>query len=495
MRPYLITLVALALASCAAPEPRRSLPAALAELKAGGQSLDAYNRAVEDVVLNLAETPLTQAGPRLAEHGVSFRLPPVKLPPSGLMLLPGGGEGLGAPVAVEYTTKQNPFLPPEGMMVSATAIYEANPPRLDIRAADGARLSLPGLPPDQPPRANYSEPYRILAKRARTLAISGFSGMTNPDGSARKPQFYLMEPYDPNKRVLLMVHGLQSTPVAFMPLVYALRDDPVVRRKYQVWHYHYATGTPVIVNSLILRDELARIIQAVDPDDNDFATRNMVVLGHSMGGVISHTLVSDSGNALWGSVFTVPPGQLQGERWIIDYLHRGMTFRANPRVKRAIFLASPHHGSPVSDSLAGKTGRLLTQLPGSLRGGLNDLARLNPRAMTPAGLEFYNGAGFSSIRTLSPRSPALLALARLPVKVPFHSIIGQRRPGPMEKSSDGVVPYTSAHLPGAESELVTPGNHNIFNSPIAQAEVVRILREEAVSHGDTERAHGALRGR
>ena len=82
------------------------------------------------------------------------------------------------------------------------------------------------------------------------------------------------------------------------------------------------------------------------------------------------------------------------------------------------------------------------------------------------------------MHTLSPHDPALLALAQLPIAVPFHNIIGQLRPGPVETGSDGVVTYTSAHLDGAASELVVRSGHNIADNPEAQREVIRILRLE-----------------
>lgn len=69
-----------------------------------------------------------------------------------------------------------------------------------------------------------------------------------------------------------------------------------------------------------------------------------------------------------------------------------------------------------------------------------------------------------------------LALSHLAPKVPFHSIIGQQRPGPPEGGSDGVVTYASSHLDGAESELVVRSGHRLLNNPDATRQVIRILR-------------------
>ena len=86
---------------------------------------------------------------------------------------------------------------------------------------------------------------------------------------------------------------------------------------------------------------------------------------------------------------------------------------------------------------------------------------------------------FSSVHTLSPDDPALHAT--VPIfrsDVPFHSVIGQHNPGPVETSSDGVVPYASSHLDGAASELVVRSGHNVCENRDAQREVIRILRLE-----------------
>ncbi|HEY5792693.1 MAG TPA: hypothetical protein VIS74_05300, partial [Chthoniobacterales bacterium] len=315
-----------------------------------------------------------------------------------------------------------------------------------------------------------------LKKRARHLARSGFVSMIRPASMERKPRIYLLDPYDPDKIPLLMVHGLQSTPVAFAALVNALRADPAIRANYQIWQFYYASGTPVLANAAALREALGKTVKLLDPENRDAATRKVVVLGHSMGGVISHTLVSSSGNRVWRSVFRVPTGQLSGEPETVRALERILYFERNPRVQRVLFMAAPHRGSSMADSWIGTLGNFLARLPQLEERGFTELARANPGAMMPGAAEFYAAGRFSAVRTLSPKSTALLALSELPVEVPFHSVIGQRRPGPKETGSDGVVPYGSSHLAGAESELVVRGGHGVIGNDEGIAEVIRILR-------------------
>ena len=69
------------------------------------------------------------------------------------------------------------------------------------------------------------------------------------------------------------------------------------------------------------------------------------------------------------------------------------------------------------------------------------------------------------------------SLAALPIKVPFHSIIGNRGIDKGTKSTDGVVDYKSSHLEGAESEKIVPAGHNLIANPATVAEIKRILEE------------------
>jgi pimeloyl-ACP methyl ester carboxylesterase len=325
--------------------------------------------------------------------------------------------------------------------------------------------------------ANHTAAGDHLKLRAKHFAQSGFANMIRPFSGLRKPQIYLLDPYDPNKLPLLMVHGLQSTPVEFAGLVNALRADPVIRSRYQIWQFYYASGTPVLVNAAALRDSLVQTIHAVDPKDHDAGPKRIVVLGHSMGGVISHTLVSSSHNQVWASVFRVPPSRLKGDRNTIRELEHLLFFQRNPRVVRVIFMAAPHRGSPIADSFIGFMGNYLTRLSPMLEHGFSQLANVNPEAMTPEAAIFYKGR-FSAVRTLSPKSTALIALAKLPIEVPYHSVIGQHYRGPKERGSDGVVPYWSSHLDGAQSELIVRSGHGVFSNLDAVLETIRILHLE-----------------
>jgi hypothetical protein len=177
-------------------------------------------------------------------------------------------------------------------------------------------------------------------------------------------------------------------------------------------------------------------------------------------------------------LFVVPPQRLRGDSKSIRRFAGGLHFRRNPRVVRAIFVATPHRGSNLAESWIGHLAASLIHLPASVQTDVVGVVSANQDAATPDAIAFDREMNFSSVHTLSPRDPALHAHVDLPIDVPFHSIIGQNRAGAVETSSDGVVPYASSHLDGASSEMVVRSGHSACENPDAQREVIRILRLE-----------------
>lgn len=482
-------LALLFLSSCASLRSTSSnrLDEQIAQADAAYRTLGAghvtdYNNAVAALARQIDGKTPAELHSALDPVHVKVDQPKIQLPLARYHLasrsrLPNESAGVGIPMLLNYDTSRAPLYPRDGLLCSATAVYRRvnGEPHLSLISGkttielNGSTFAL---------NRDDAAPIAAMSRRGRSVARSGFRNMLRSTSMRERTGIFLTEPYDPNKAIVLIVPGLQSTPFAFTDLMKAMRRDPEVSAHFQVWTFLYGTGTPVLFNALRLRQELEKTIRNVDPGDHDFAARHIVVLGHSMGGLSAHTLVSSSGEQLWNSLFLLPPQRLRGDRQVIRRFADGLHFRRNPGVVRAIFVATPHRGSNLAESWIGHIAASLIHLPTSLQTDIVGVVSANHDAATPAAKAFNREMNFSSVHTLSPRDPALHALVDLPIEVPFHSIIGQTHPGAVETSSDGVVPYPSSHLDGASSEMVIRSGHSVCEKPEAQREVIRILRLE-----------------
>ena len=464
--------------------PSNRLDQKIARADAAYRRLDSnhltdYNTAVASIGREIDGDTPSELCTQLASIHVKLDQPKIDLPLARYHVVSRtrmANQSVGIPMLLDYDTSHAPHYPREGLLTSATAVYRRvnGEPHLSLMSAktiglNGSRFAL---------AHDDNAPIAEMVRRGRHVARSGFGGMIDPAKMPVKTGIFLTEPYDPNKIPILMIHGLQSTPFAFAKLISAIRRDPTLNERFQIWTFLYGTGTPVVVNALHLRQELNKTIREVDPRGHDFATRHIVVLGHSMGGIMAHTLVSSSGERLWNALFTVPSSQLRGDKELIRKWDEALHFQRNPHVVRAIFAATPHRGSNLAESWIGHIGQSLIHLPPSLKTSIDTVVSVNQDVATPEARAFDKEMNFSSVRTLSPNDPALRAIVDLPIEVPFHSIIGQHSVGAVDTSTDGVVPYTSSHLAGDASELVVQSGHSVCEKIDVHREVIRILRLE-----------------
>ncbi len=301
-------------------------------------------------------------------------------------------------------------------------------------------------------------------------------GLLDPQWLEKLAGLYMLHPYEPGKIPVVLVHGLRSTPAAWMKVINDLRGDPALRERYQFWLFMYPTGSPFPASAAKLRKGLDELREVIDPGHADPALDRMVLVGHSMGGLISKMMIESSGDEVWKLVGRRPFDELRASAEHREMLRRVFFFEPHPSVARVVFVATPHRGSELGDQFIGRLTDRLIRLPGALRSTYRDLLTQNGRDFfTP---EIRRGGLPSSIDELRPDNPLLKTLARLPRRpgVEVHSIIGQKDPDvPIAEGSDGVVPYTSSHLDWASSELVVPGTHVCQDTPETIRELRRIL--------------------
>lgn len=396
-------------------------------------------------------------------------------------------DGVGAPLrAFRENLERAPVerhYPPEGITREVTAILHRGAIRdgvrhleLELRCAlyhENVRIE--GKPRTM--AADYSVALAALLERAGNLKKSEVGDLftASPD---REPNLYLMEPYDPRKEPLIMIHGLLDSPLAWAELTNALRSVPEVRQRYQIWHFLYNTSAPALYSGRLLRTQLREMRREFDPGRSHPASRKSTLLTHSMGGIVARGLITDPGNAFWEAGFTRPMDSLILSAEDRATLQEAFFWKPDPTVRRVIFIAVPHRGSNFADNPIGRLGRSFVQPPGEFRAFYERVSRANPGAFTEAYAELGSGK-LDSVSALSPRQPTLQILPELPLGYPvdLHSIIGNRgRKGPLEKSSDGVVPYWSSHIEGVRSEKIIASNHGALDEEETIEEVKRILQ-------------------
>jgi pimeloyl-ACP methyl ester carboxylesterase len=293
----------------------------------------------------------------------------------------------------------------------------------------------------------------------------------NPEKYAHTARIERLQPYNPNKTVVLVIHGLKDSQATWTPMINKLRGDPVIRKHYQFWFYSYPTGYPFPYSAAILRDQL-------DEVERQFPKlKPMVVIGHSMGGCISRLLLTDSGNQLWMKIFGRPPDEVPLLSKTREYFRQELFFRHRPEIGRVVFIASPLRGSNMASGWIGKLASLIIRDPTLSSEASQEMLRVtNIREE-----ELKPKRRANSVDSLSPKSRFLHAMNAIPMTpgVPYNTIIGDRGRGDSPNSSDGVVPYWSSHMKGAEGEDIVPSDHNAHQNPQAIAEVLRILKAHA----------------
>ena len=406
--------------------------------------------------------------------------------------------GIGTPLVVhsrnpKLTPKEQHY-PSSGITLGITAVKEERPGQMPVLkvydAFDPAvvRTSYGS----HPIAADYTATLATLLAHAKRVANSSIGSFIRPDDPTFATGIYLIQPYDPNKIPILFVHGLAGTPLSWQNLTNELCSNPEILEHYQPWFFLYPTGQPVLQSAAQLREALQTTQKIFDPTGTAIPSHHVVVIAHSMGGLLSHTLVSDSGDALWNTLANKPFQAVSlspSTRLLVSKL---LFFRHQHCIDRVIFLSVPHRGSALAAGVLGGIGNRLIKSPQALADALRESAAQNPGVLTPYFARVMAAGGPTSLFSLAP-NPLLNALADLPILVPFHSIIGDRGLDGGTRSSDGLVAYSSSHLEGAESEKIVHAGHYLFSNPVTVAEIERILDENLAGSHSSMRQYLAHR--
>ncbi|MBX7247131.1 MAG: hypothetical protein K1X53_16665 [Candidatus Sumerlaeaceae bacterium] len=379
---------------------------------------------------------------------------------------------VGIRLPSDQAKKQHPFST-KGQYVAPVTVV------LEVQSKGGAREILVKL--YNPLTANcglaadFSAPVDVALTHAMTYR-QATKAYLNPSEFAGLSGLQMPMPYQAGKIPIVLVHGLNSAPRTWENVINELQADPVIRERYQFWLFRYPTGQPVALSAMQLRESLNAARKFYDPNGKNKAFENMVIIGHSMGGMLTRLQVTESGNAFWDLIMTrgVDPNSLsEADR---EVLHRVLNFHPQPFVKRVIFCATPHRGSTLASGGVGQLAAKLVKSPIAVLNAASDMASpIAPRIS----VDLKNALGEipTGVDNLSPRNPFVLLYQTQPIQVPCHSIIGTEGVYKNGKPlSDGVVPYWSAHLDCAKSEFWVPSGHDAHDHPNAIPEFDRILR-------------------
>lgn len=313
------------------------------------------------------------------------------------------------------------------------------------------------------------------------MARSGFAresiqALLGRKVSIDRPHLYLMHPYDPGRRVIIMVHGLASSPEAWVNMANEITGDETLRRHFQIWQVYYPTNLPVALSHFQIRRAVQDALHHFDPGSKAAASRDIVLIGHSMGGLIARLMVSSAKDSPLSRL--IEESELDGRRKQRLQARLGplIDFAPMPEVSRAIFLAAPHRGTAIARKRLSVLLADLIRLPLSVLKGLGDVLDGDAGPGAQETLRLPN-----SLDNLRDDDRFVRAAAELPIpaQVPYHSIIARASPdGMLADTDDGLVPYRSAHLPGAVSEKVIVSEHSVQETAAAILELRRILHAD-----------------
>lgn len=379
-------------------------------------------------------------------------------------------DGLGvAAVAVGRTNEPLGSFPPQPFALAVNVRFEPDgDDRANLVVSDASRsrsveTALGPIALARDMTAAYA-----LAAVEFEREESAWSGLRVRSPTAKEAQLRVLTPRDDTKTPVVLIHGLASSPLTWVNIANELLGDPDISENYQVWLARYPTGLPLLVN----RQMLARRL-----DDAGGDRPGMVLVGHSMGGVLARLLATDSGEALWNTAFSCGPDELQGNPDDVQATRSLFVFGHVERVDEIVLIAAPHGGSDLADRTLGKIVRGFIEMPPQVLGYLTNVTRTNPDRVSPELKQNYLQGGPKSLDTLSPSQPVIRAARQLPVSpgVRIHSIIGIQNPDRPE-DGDGIVRLDSARWTAGTEQLV-PGDHELHRDPATALIIKRILLE------------------
>ena len=404
------------------------------------------------------------------------------------------------PLSFDDTAFEHNFLPPR-QSLSATAVLRfampgepdfpeklvgpvhGTPPPAVLDLVNPVEVARVKIGPWRPPlAADLTSPLLdMLAAMPQRSSVQGFLQPFRRTSSL--PRLEMLEPYTPGKIPVIFIHGLASDEGTWFEMLNELRTWPTFHRCYTPWVFHYPTGAPFLPTSARLRGQLKELTDKLDPSGENQALNQIVLVGHSMGGLHAKMMTISSGDCFWNAICNKPftavnvPGPLR------DRMRESFFFQPEPRVRRVVFIATPHGGSSWATRAVGQLASAAVQQPEQIRAIHEAIITANPPGTFQ---EDFEKRLPTTIDTLQPDSPLLMALRPIPIaaNVTSHTVVGTGRPTDGFDDGDGVVSVESARTWGVVSERFVPSGHTtVHHQPQTVEELVAILAAHAAAAG------------
>jgi len=393
--------------------------------------------------------------------------------------------GVGSPVVAQtkLVGKQYDFVDRDAW-VPATLVLRLDQPRRQLESAQlDAVLEVRTATQTQPLEIG-EQVFPLSTDRSSALAatlqqsrfweseLSRFLG--SAIGVDKATSLSAQEPYVPGKIPAVFVHGTGSSPATWANMVNDLQHDPRIRARYHFWFFSYDSGNPIPYSGLLLRRALRDAVANLSTGPEDACLQQMVVIGHSQGGLLTKLTAIDSGSRFWDAQYDTPLDKIRLRSAARDLLREAVFVKPLPFVSHVIFIATPHRGSYLaSPQLVRRLAARLIQLPRDVVEVSAETATLGRFARPGTQFERLS----TSIDNMSPGDPFIETIAGIPLAptVTVNSIVALL-PGESEQTGgDGVVKFRSAHLENKQSELVVSSGHSTLGNPHTIEEVRRIL--------------------
>ena len=400
--------------------------------------------------------------------------------------------GIGAALAAA-TEPPDPSQPPDFMgpfiRVPVTAVLLLELPRQQLAGSElrGTLRLITSTKAETISIGKETVPLEIDRTAAIATTLKANSMLENElatflgQATGMRAQSFLgaREPFQHGRIPVVFVHGTNSSPARWADMVNDLDADEWVRRRFQFWFFSYDSGNPIAYSSMLLRQALRKGIQTYDPEGTNPCLQNIVVMGHSQGGLLTKMMAIDSGDRFWRNISDTPFDEMPIAEETRTLLREASFIQPLPFVSRVVFVATPHRGSYLAGpQLVRRLAQRLISLPSSvLQLGTDLLSRDELRPY----LKMQQLP--TAIDNMSPGHPFIRTISEIPLApgVHAHSIIAVDGDGPIEGGGDGVVKYASAHIDGVESERIIRSPHSCQSNADTIDEVRRILRLHAAA--------------